>query len=75
MVERIGYEDAADAVNHNPKRIREAGLRRWSAISALFRLANAGYSVDSAGRSVPSPYQMIVGIGDEQVASGIHGNA
>src|SRR5688572_15277648 len=67
MVERIGHQHMSRAIHHDTKRITQSGFEGRAPVTPIGGHTNSGNALNTSGDSIPSPYQMIVRIGEEEI--------
>jgi hypothetical protein len=67
MIERIGHEQMPRAIHHDSKRVTQAGFEGRALVAPVVCHTNAGNALDTPGGPIPSPHQMIVRIGEEEI--------
>jgi hypothetical protein len=67
MIERIGYEQMPRAIHHDSKRVTQTGFEGCALVAPVVCHTNAGDAINTPSRPIPSPHQMVVRIGEEEI--------
>jgi hypothetical protein len=67
MIERIGHEQMARAIHRNSKRVTQTGFEGCALVAPIVCHTSAGDAINTPSGPIPSPHQMVVRIGEEEV--------
>jgi hypothetical protein len=67
MIERIGHEQIPRTSHHDSKGVAQASIEGRTFVASIVCHTNTGDARNTTGSPIPSPYQMIVRIGEEEI--------
>jgi hypothetical protein len=67
MIECVGHEQMPRTIHHDSKGVTQAGIEGRALVAPVVRHTNSGNALNTPSDSIPSPYQMIVRIGEEEI--------